>query len=153
MAASVTSRRKRRNRDSYSPPYIAQRPMASNQNQGFYQVENAIVLAINGDSHNHILVGEDDVCVKKDPPDEQHHEVQSEEVQAALLGSTMRTQGDICHHGNDVQKENDVTEIGVGKILPQNHFVVGPSRLADAPHKTAGGHQGPKCAGLAFIAK
>src|SRR5262249_15617587 len=105
------------------------------QNQALQKVQHVPTMAVGGHVENDVLVRENNKGVEKNPPHQQHQEIQGGEVEFPVALGAMRTQRDRSHHRNNVDEENDVGKKRVGERAAEEDFEDGPRRLVNRPEK------------------
>jgi hypothetical protein len=86
--------------------------------------------------------------IQKQPPGEQEYEIKGSHAQRAIILLNMRLDRHCRHHGNDVQKKNDIAHKGIRRLMPQIDLDIGPHHLRSQPHPQAKAHKRPEQAGL-----
>src|SRR5581483_11171064 len=84
------------------------------------------------------------VAVNKEPPEEQHREIERTVSQIPFLLLYVLLQRQRSHDWHDVQKKQRVPDKEVRNFLPLNYFHPGPDKLITEPGSKTCPHQHPK---------
>lgn len=61
-----------------------------------------------------------------------------------VIALRMRLHRQSRHHGNDMEKQNDISDKGIGDLLSQIDFEVRPEKLRAQPHPATQRHESPE---------
>ena len=127
-----------------TPPSSGTGHSAENKNadqQGVFNcIEPVIVAVIFADVERDILVGENDECIEKDPPSEQHEEIQHAKEDLPALGEEVWPPGNGGDHRHGVEEEDDVKKKRIGNGPVKNDFQERPGELIAGPQEECEHH-------------
>ncbi len=109
------------------PPHQQQ---SRRQHQFFANVKQIKTSAVHGFDRVHILPGNHDEEIQKQPPRQQQREIERSNSHRAIILLHMRLDRHRRHHRNNVQKENYIANKRIRRLVPQVDFEISPHELA-----------------------
>src|SRR2546423_7643576 len=77
----------------------------------------------------HILPGNYDEEIQKQPPGEQQCEIEGSDAYRMIVPLNVRLNGDGGHHWDDMQEKNYVSDKWVGSLMTKIDLDIGPHQL------------------------